>query len=1432
MSDGGGSLTRDVLLRVRAQNLSTADFQQVTASVNQLTAALDKQIEAASRGEIKERELTASLNKLSQAADNLKSLSGTIEIFKGFETRIAAAQAAVEKSRTSITAYQAELAKSETVTARAAERLNVLTRAHDREAATLTKLQGDQAKYAESLEKAGVDTANLAASEQQLLTVAEQIGAARTRLGAAQEGYAESVRKTTAALKTQQDAERAAAQAAQVRLTESRRLAEESAKAAKAALADQQKAQAEADAAATKAREAQIADEKKMAHDRAELVKQVGRQTQDYNQPRYAAIKENLEKELKIREAAVEAERRQSIGLTGRLKEDLTARVRAQQQYVQEYLAGHRQQQAATTQTEAVAQKAAAGVDALGRRGRGEGAATTILGFKPYEITNLGYQFNDVVSGLAQGQPAFQVFTQQIGQIVQIVGTRLLPVLPVAAAAVAAFTVTIGALSRALGELASNREFAGAITFNASAIGYSNTQLTELRKTIQNLGASWEDAGKVIRTAIDFNISQGRIKEFGQAAVDVARVLGTEIPEAAKQLAEGLSGGDEGVSKLQASLQVLSDGERKRIRDLFEAGKAEEARALTLDIVSRRAHDAAEAMRTPWEKAVLAMGNAWRNFLDTIKNSPAIQTLVGWIGDAIDGMTKLIREIDKLTDRLGKLQSFGEFDKKFTEKFMEKAFGSDIAAAGRLWDKISGVVDKLRGVESKPGGATAPVPPAGGDASVGTPGGTARFSTGGLAVNSDEIRALTNLLSEASKQLPEGYTVRATSIYRPGAIVAGTNTPSEHGFNRAIDTEIYDAAGKAVAGAMGEGGPLYRVMDQAVLAAAAKAGVGPVAIGSTFGKPDAGHYSIGGREAANNAARRGDTTTGAVPATAPSGPVTTGPTAKQKEDAEKALRDEKERLAIIQAATDAEEMRTKTIQFQREASDRGGTQDQQNQYVITKQTELQLEQTVRRLNLERERGKEAIDDARHLTEIRAAGDKAVAELQAAGVTGRDRVDAARKAGEAAERDRLSRLDAEKDRLVSLEKAYAGLQRGLDAKHATELARALAEVDDQYKSIYEQLKKDQELATPATRTQLEEFRVRLDAQREVQRAEATRKSYESQAKVSLETRADLIKSYERVYEAGDISIAEKEAKVKAAFDATTPSILAAASALEAYLKTAEGLKLPPLEIERIKAKVAELRAETKYVDPLFKELKKTIEDSFGRNLETAFNTVGEALGKLVAKTATMKDVFIAVQSAAAQFFSSLLKDIAGAILKYEALRLVQSLGFTSGSGGGLLASVLGIGSQTGAAAATAGATAATAGAEGATAAAAGAAAGPGLISRIFSSIFHEGGIVGAGGLVREVPASWFAGAPRYHNGGMVGLAANENAAILQRGEEVLAANNPRHARNWQGGGPDINIRNVLVADPDLVPSHMGSLKGERVIMNVLTKNAATVRQLVR
>ena len=54
------------------------------------------------------------------------------------------------------------------------------------------------------------------------------------------------------------------------------------------------------------------------------------------------------------------------------------------------------------------------------------------------------------------------------------------------------------------------------------------------------------------------------------------------------------------------------------------------------------------------------------------------------------------------------------------------------------------------------------------------------------------------------------------------------------------------------------------------------------------------------------------------------------------------------------------------------------------------------------------------------------------------------------------------------------------------------------------------------------------------------------------------------------------------------------------------------------------------------------------------------------------------------------------------------------------------------------------------------------------SATVGTFLHRGGVVGHDGDLRTVPASVFAGAPRYH----AGLAGDEFAAILQRGERVL------------------------------------------------------------
>lgn len=89
---------------------------------------------------------------------------------------------------------------------------------------------------------------------------------------------------------------------------------------------------------------------------------------------------------------------------------------------------------------------------------------------------------------------------------------------------------------------------------------------------------------------------------------------------------------------------------------------------------------------------------------------------------------------------------------------------------------------------------------------------------------------------------------------------------------------------------------------------------------------------------------------------------------------------------------------------------------------------------------------------------------------------------------------------------------------------------------------------------------------------------------------------------------------------------------------------------------------------------------------------------------------------------------------------------------------------------------------------------------GAIASFIAGLFHSGGVVGAGGGTRRaVPAGAFAYAPRFHSGGIAGLRAGEVPAVLQAGEEVLTADDPRHVRNGGAAGkPVIGALNVSVA----------------------------------
>lgn len=120
-------------------------------------------------------------------------------------------------------------------------------------------------------------------------------------------------------------------------------------------------------------------------------------------------------------------------------------------------------------------------------------------------------------------------------------------------------------------------------------------------------------------------------------------------------------------------------------------------------------------------------------------------------------------------------------------------------------------------------------------------------------------------------------------------------------------------------------------------------------------------------------------------------------------------------------------------------------------------------------------------------------------------------------------------------------------------------------------------------------------------------------------------------------------------------------------------------------------------------------------------------------------------------------------------------------------------------------------------------------------RAFSTAHGGMRVTGGGGMRgRMLNPAIFNAAPRYHDGGIVGLKANEVPAILQTGEEVLSRTDPRNAANGglnadRGGGGGFRVVNVI--DPSMVEDYLESSAGERTILNVIGRNPGAVKQLI-
>nr|DAI87200.1 MAG TPA: Tail tape measure [Caudoviricetes sp.] len=234
--------------------------------------------------------------------------------------------------------------------------------------------------------------------------------------------------------------------------------------------------------------------------------------------------------------------------------------------------------------------------------------------------------------------------------------------------------------------------------------------------------------------------------------------------------------------------------------------------------------------------------------------------------------------------------------------------------------------------------------------------------------------------------------------------------------------------------------------------------------------------------------------------------------------------------------------------------------------------------------------------------------------------------------------------------------------------------------------------------------------------------------------------------------------------------------------------------------KAKAAASQLKLETVNATTASTDLDRTIVNSVASNGVTAFEALATSIAEVAAGAQSIGDGFRGALSAVGAFFAKLLQDIAVAIIRQMILNtLVKALGASSGIGGAAVA-------------------------------AGGASVG--------GTLFHGGGVVGKGrGLVRNVPVEAFANAQRYHTGGLAGFRPNEVPAILEKNEEVLTRDDPRHVLNGgksagAAGGVDGGTRVVVVDDRQSVPEAMNSSSGERVIMAHIKNNLPTIKSLLR
>ena len=353
-----------------------------------------------------------------------------------------------------------------------------------------------------------------------------------------------------------------------------------------------------------------------------------------------------------------------------------------------------------------------------------------------------------------------------------------------------------------------------------------------------------------------------------------------------------------------------------------------------------------------------------------------------------------------------------------------------------------------------------------------------------------------------------------------------------------------------------------------------------------------------------------------------------------------------------------------------------------------------------------------------------------------------------------------------------------------AKGAEKLRLQMQEIDNKYAPTFEKLAKAGYAATSEQVRQVEALVAAEKKQLQTEAKKEAARDAEEKVNDLLERRQMIMDRIDYLNKQGDTATANG---LKPVLKGVNDELQ---KAIDQAIKFAETLgdKNLILKLQGIRDSVAEVRQQVTTADDVNRDLAQGFTDVFAAGTEGIANMISEG--------AKLKDVFSGMRDAFLQFASDFLQQIAQMIMQQIVFNALKSMGWGSAISSGVNA-------------------AANAGA----------------------AVAHTGGVIGSVSRSRSVAAGVFAGAARFHSGGLPGLKPDEVPAILQRGEEVITRDDPRHVLNGGGSGGQaaqqqapIQVINTLDVD-QMAQAVLSSPSGARRVVNLIRANKTEVKTIL-